>query len=238
MKSNQDQQVIHFNAATTSAKPTSHPKLPQIIHQQSIEILSSPEKNSPSKKASDHSINHIISLPPSANNNSTTLTPTKYRNNTSNASSHPNNAFNNFDNAKSKSQPSKLSLNSNVVNNHGNKAPNADSKIRQESRDKTVHVIKDSSSEDEVQIVDISSPKHVAFASSSDDPKSIKHKQRDKNKPSLLAANLKQRIPKSILKSSPHTSRDPLADDDDMRNAESTMSALKELSVSHRYTSI
>lgn len=191
---------------------------------QSIEIGSSPERNSPCKKASDHSINHIISLPLVVNN-SKSVTQTHGKSNTSTASLRPNNPNNNFDSMKSKSQSSKVTMNSNIASNHS-KVTNINLSIQTESPDKVVHIIKDSSSEDEVQIVD-DSPRHVAFASSSHDAKLLQYK-RDKIKTSILA---KPRPSKSILKPPPNATRDPLAEDDDIRNAESTMNALKELEV-------
>lgn len=221
VKSNQDQRVINSSAAAMSAKQSSAISMLE-VSDTSIEVISSPEKYSPSKKASDHSINHIISLPPTANNNKSTM-PTQYKSNTANANSA---SFNSFDGMKSKSQPPKPSPNSNIVGNHS-KATMAGFKHHVESTDKFVHVIKDSSSEDEVQIVD-DKPKHVAFASSSSDAKAIKQK-RDKIRSNSLQGNAKPR--KSILKASPHSTRDPLAEDDDIRNAESTMKELKELSV-------
>lgn len=120
-------------------------------------------------------------------------------------------------------------MSSNIVNNHS-KAANKDFKIHIESPDKSVQIIEDSSSEDEVQIID-ENPKHVAFATSTSsmEAKAMKHK-RDKIKSTILPANAKPRPPKSILKTSP-SSRDPLADDDDIRNVESVMNALKELEV-------
>lgn len=197
------------------------------VPNQSIEIASSPERNSPSKKASDHSINHIISLPPIVNN-SKPVTQPHGKTNTSTASSRPNNPYNNSDSMKSKSQSSKPTMNPNIVSNHS-KVVNINVNIHSESPDKVVHLIKDSSSDDEVQIVD-DSPRHVAFASSSlNDAKAVQYK-RDKIKTSILA---KPRLPKSILKPLPHSTRDPLAEDDDIRNAESTMNALKELEVNY-----
>lgn len=225
MKANQDQRVIHSSTAAVSSKQLSNTKLVHDGINNSIEIMSSPEKNSPSKKASDHSINHIISVLPIANNSKTAVTATATTQQKSNAP-NANPAFNNFDSMKSKSQPSKGATHSNIVSNHS-KVTNTVQKNHAES---PVHVIKDSSSDDEVQIVD-DKPKHVAFASSSLDPKAIKHK-RDKVKTNVNASVVtsKPRPPKSILKS-PHSVRDPLADDDDIRNARSTMNALKELEV-------
>lgn len=192
------------------------------VSNQSIEIGSSPERNSPCKKASDHSINHIISLPPVVNN-SKAVAQTHGKSNPTTASLRPNNPNNNFDSMKSKSQSSKVTMNSNIASNHSKVTT---INLSTESPDKVVHIIKDSSSEDEVQIVD-DSPRHVAFASSSHDAKLLQYK-RDKIKTSILA---KPRPPKSILKPPPSATRDPLAEDDDIRNAASTMNALKELEV-------
>lgn len=217
VKSNQDEQVINISAAAKSAKQSNTNQLDDTTNQ-TIEIASSPERNSPSKKASDHSINHIISLPPIVNN-SKGVTQTHGKSNTSTAPSRPTNPYNNFDSMNSKNQSSKPTMNPNIVSNHMN--------IHTESPDKVVHLIKDSSSDDEVEIVD-DSRRHVAFASSStNDAKSVQYK-RDKIKTSILT---KPRPPKSILKPLPHATRDPLAEDDDIRNAESTMNALKELEV-------
>lgn len=227
MKSSQDQQVINFSTAALSAKQSNS----NSTNNNSSEIGSSPEHSSSSKKASDHSINHIISLPPSSNN-SKVISSTKISSNAS------NNAYDTIGNVKSKCQSSKPLLNSNIIRNRS-KDTSIEFKIKIESPEKIVHIIKDSSSDDEVQIID-DKPKHIAIASSSV-TSNVTHVKTNKNKRDKINSNnivgastIKipnaQRIPKSILKTSHHSPRDPLTDDD-ILNAQTTMNALKELEV-------
>lgn len=223
MKSNQDQRVKHASGVT---KQSIAKTVPSTVPT-SIEIDSSPEKNSLFKRASDHSINAIISLPPNGSSGESTVA-TQYR-------SNPSNASNAYDNSsvKSKSSSSKSQIPPTYTSNI--KHSNAASKHHVESPGKVV-CIRDSSSEDEVQFVD-DKPKHVTYSSSTGDPKTIKirHAITVKNDPNAnsLMPNAKSRPSKSVPRTSSHPVRDPSAatEDADILNAKSTMNAIIELQV-------
>lgn len=117
----------------------------------------------------------------------------------------------------------KATLHSNIVSNQSKSVTPDLKHAVAASSPKSVLVIKDSSSEDEIQFVE-HKPKRVSF---DDNPKRILYDDSGKRMLSPLASATAAKLKRDKIK----TTRDPMVDDEDNRYIDTTMNALKELQV-------